>query len=460
MEEEEKETKAALSDQTSKHQVSSFRQLTRVQQSFIARSTTTSSSTKTVSSGTLSTLTSSNINDQNTIQEQKFSKTPQSSSFRQFTSSSTPKSAINKSQGRLAHMLEYEAESEDSFKSVPNPDRRELSRGTTEVAEELSSSRLMQASKNSFVALAQDKQRYQSSSSQLLPSSAGQTSVKSAAESTVTMSTSQTKDVLAESQVTARAKSSKTYLSTSQEDCENTQKKRQLSRSLSPMFSASSDVSGNTLSPVRTLSTAKSVETSATGREGRQWLTASGSGSYRSETAKSMESLRSNSTASSASGTAAHHTHRHSFLTSSERDMRRVVASSVEARSLENLEKEMRLMGKRKAVSGEEIVAGVEESGVTTAEMRRGLYAGVISPGERRITVPQHLSLPPPTGGYLSLATAGPDRKLTILSPHSPQQTDILQFSSSMTALKTRRKKAIVLPRLVLPRSESDVFLE
>jgi cAMP-specific phosphodiesterase 4 len=140
--------------------------------------------------------------------------------------------------------------------------------------------------------------------------------------------------------------------------------------------------------------------------------------------------------------------------------MRRVVASSVEARSLENLEKEMRLMGKRKTVSGEELIAGVEESGITTAELRRGLYAGVINTGERRITVPQHLSLPPPAGSYLSLATPGADRKLTILSPHSPHQPDLIQFSSSVTTLKTRRKKAIVLPRLVLPRSESDVFLE
>jgi len=140
--------------------------------------------------------------------------------------------------------------------------------------------------------------------------------------------------------------------------------------------------------------------------------------------------------------------------------MRRVVASSVEARSLENLEKEMRQMGKRKTVSGEELTAGVEESGMTAAERRRGLYAGVINPGERRITVPQHLSLPPPTGAYLSLSTPGGDRKLTIVSPHSPHQPDLLQFSSSITALKTRRKKAIVLPRLILPRSESDVFLE
>jgi cAMP-specific phosphodiesterase 4 len=140
--------------------------------------------------------------------------------------------------------------------------------------------------------------------------------------------------------------------------------------------------------------------------------------------------------------------------------MRRVVASSVEAKSLENLENEMRLMGKRKAVSGEEVLTGVEESSMTAAERRRGLYAGVINPGERRITVPQHLSLPPPTGTHLSLATPGGDRKLTILSPHGPLTPDLLQFSSSVTTLKTKRKKAMVLPRLILPRSDSDVFLE
>lgn len=158
-----------------------------------------------------------------------------------------------------------------------------------------------------------------------------------------------------------------------------------------------------------------------TGEDGPpQWLTA-----------RSMESLRS---------------HRQSFLTSSERDMRRVVASSVEARSLESLEREIRL--KRRAVSGEEIALRDRcEDQPLSAERRRGLYAGAVT-GERRAAVPSHLSL---------LTAPSPDRRLTILSPHSPHAApDLLQFAT----LKNRRKKAVVLPKLILPRSESDVFLE
>jgi cAMP-specific phosphodiesterase 4 len=353
-------------------------------------------------------------------------------------------------------MRAYGAVSEDSLDTG-----QELLR---DAIEGTSPSKITPTSKNPSMALAQEKQKYGSNSSQLLSSSSSgetvETSSTSAATAMATITISRSKDFSAQSQNQVTSKYPMTYLSASHEDYENIRQKKHLSRSLSPMSSASSDMSGASLSPARTLSTAKSVDTSATGREGRQWLTATGSSGYRSETAKSMESLRSNSTAASSSGTTVHHSHRQSFLTSSERDMRRVVASSVEARSLENLEKEMRQMGKRKAGSGEELIVSVEESAMTAAERRRGLYAGVINPGERRITVPQHLSLPPPTGGYLGLSTPGGDRKLTIVSPHSPHQPDLLQFSSSFTTLKTRRKKAIVLPRLILPRSESDVFLE
>lgn len=448
MEEEEEDVKSSSGSHTLKRQHSSFQQSTKVQQLF-------SSSTKNISSGNVSASISSDINKQAIIREEQFSKSLQSSSMSHFSPSSNIKSAINKSQGRLTHMSAYETASED---------RLDTAQEVLGVAiEETSSSKITPTSKCPSMALAEEKQMYGSSSSQLLSSSSGETvetSVTSAAKSTATITISHSKDVLAQNQNPVISKCSMTYLSASHEDYENIRQKKHLSRSLSPMSSASSDVSGATLSPARTLSAAKSVETSATGREGRQWLTATGSSSYRSETAKSMESLRSNSTATSSSGTSVHHSHRQSFLTSSERDMRRVVASSVEAKSLENLEKEMRQMGKRKVVSGEELITGVEESGMTAAERRRGLYAGVINPGERRITVPQHLSLPPPTGTYLSLATPGGDRKLTILSPHSPHQPDLLQFSSSFTTLKTRRKKAIVLPRLILPRSESDVFLE
>lgn len=139
----------------------------------------------------------------------------------------------------------------------------------------------------------------------------------------------------------------------------------------------------------------------------------------RVETARSMESLR---------------THHRSFLASSDRDVRR---------STENLEREAKL--KRRAVSGEEMSLGIEET--ITAERRRGLFAG---------SVPQHLSLPPPAT-YLSLSPG--DRRLTILSPHSPHHSqEMLHYSSSFSAIKMRKnKKSIVLPKLVLPRSDSEI---
>ncbi|CAH0554638.1 unnamed protein product [Brassicogethes aeneus] len=156
------------------------------------------------------------------------------------------------------------------------------------------------------------------------------------------------------------------------------------------------------------------------------------SAGHRTETTKSMESLRTSSK---------------SFLSASEKDMRRIFTEATETKSLENIEREMRL--KRHAVSGEgQTLAGSLGSSDDTisAERRRGLWAG-------RMRVPQHLSLPPPAG-YLSLSPG--DRKLTILSPHSPHRMpDLLHLSQ--TTLKTRRKKATVLPRLVLPRSDSDI---
>lgn len=138
----------------------------------------------------------------------------------------------------------------------------------------------------------------------------------------------------------------------------------------------------------------------------------------RVEQARSMESLR---------------THR-SFLALSDRDVRR---------STENLASKFN----RRAVSGEEMSLGIEES--ITAERRRGLFAGSGS-------VPQHLSLPPPAT-YLSLSPG--DRRLTILSPHSPHcSQEMLHYTSSFSALKIRKnKKSIVLPKLVLPRSDSEI---
>lgn len=140
----------------------------------------------------------------------------------------------------------------------------------------------------------------------------------------------------------------------------------------------------------------------------------------RVEQARSMESLRTS--------------HHRSFLATSDRDVRR---------STESLEREAKL--KRRAVSGEEMSLGIEEA--ITAERRRGLFAG---------SVPQHLSLPPPAN-YLSLSPG--DRRLTILSPHSPHHSqEMLHYSSSFSAVKMRKnKKSIVLPKLVLPRSDSEI---
>lgn len=152
------------------------------------------------------------------------------------------------------------------------------------------------------------------------------------------------------------------------------------------------------------------------------------SATIRTEAARSMESLR---------------TPNRPFLSSSERDMRKVFSESVETKSLENITKDIRL--KRYAVSGEgsSLLAGSDES--ISAEKRRGLWSG-------RSRVPQHLSLPPPAG-YLNLSPG--DRKMTILSPHSPHKMGDLMIMQ--TTLKTRRKKAMVLPRLVIPRSDTDV---
>lgn len=148
---------------------------------------------------------------------------------------------------------------------------------------------------------------------------------------------------------------------------------------------------------------------------------------YNSEDSRSLESLSS----SSETHVVASKTHYRSFLTSSKKDVRRIVA--LESKSSENLLREESL----------------------NAEVRRGLFASTAL--ERKI--PQQLSLPPPSSVFSLTSPGGSDRKITILSPHSPLQApDFPQFS--IQTLKSRRKKAIVLPRLVLPRDESEVFLE
>ncbi|CAH2107463.1 unnamed protein product [Euphydryas editha] len=142
----------------------------------------------------------------------------------------------------------------------------------------------------------------------------------------------------------------------------------------------------------------------------------------RVETARSMESLRpskDNSPARPASSCTSVRVHRSSFLTASERDVR-----------------ETRGVPARRALSGEDM---------GNAEKRRGLFAST----ERRAL--QQLSLPPP------------DRRLTILSPHSPMASAAeLQWPIS-SGIRGRRKKGMVLPKLILPRSDSDgsdVFFE
>ncbi|XP_012288313.1 cAMP-specific 3',5'-cyclic phosphodiesterase isoform X3 [Orussus abietinus] len=145
-----------------------------------------------------------------------------------------------------------------------------------------------------------------------------------------------------------------------------------------------------------------------------------------SEDSKSLESLSSSSETHAASKT-----HYRSFLTASRNDVRRIVTLE-SSRSSENLHREESL----------------------NAEIRRGLFANTGL--ERKL--PQHLSLPPATGIFSLTSPGGSDRKITILSPHSPIQAPDFQQLTAQT-LRTRRNKAIVLPRLVLPQSESDVFL-
>ncbi|KPI97958.1 hypothetical protein RR46_11079 [Papilio xuthus] len=142
----------------------------------------------------------------------------------------------------------------------------------------------------------------------------------------------------------------------------------------------------------------------------------------RVETARSMESLRPSkdtSPARPASSCTTVRIHRSSFLTASERDVR-----------------ESRGLPARRALSGEDMG--------NSAEKRRGLFAST----ERRAL--QQLSLPPP------------ERRLTILSPHSPLATTELQWPTP-PGIRGRRKKGMVLPKLILPRSDSDgseVFFE
>ncbi|CAB3379533.1 Hypothetical predicted protein [Cloeon dipterum] len=220
------------------------------------------------------------------------------------------------------------------------------------------------------------------------------------------------------------------------------------------------------------------VTMSEVGREGRQWLTTRSvkridcrsmeslrqqsstttSSAHLSQASscslRSMESLRSSSTEStqhhqpdSACLLTANRYAACTYKSTSERDMRQVASCQEASSSAFD-----RTVFKRRAVSGEEIVRQNSTGGHSTGGGRSSTFLSAtglceVAGGERKLFVPQHLSLP------------GSDsaRRLTILSPHSPQP-EAFQITSTMCTIKTRQRRAIVLPKLVLPRSESDVF--
>lgn len=90
-----------------------------------------------------------------------------------------------------------------------------------------------------------------------------------------------------------------------------------------------------------------------------------------------------------------------------------------------------------------------------SVEKRRNIFAGNLSlgksePGEHDTRGRMQLSLPPP-GSHLHV----PDRRITILSPHTPNYTpDLLQFNQT----KSNNRKSFILPKLLLPNSESQLF--
>ncbi|XP_074110213.1 phosphodiesterase dunce isoform X3 [Cotesia typhae] len=183
-------------------------------------------------------------------------------------------------------------------------------------------------------------------------------------------------------------------------------------------------------------------------RNSRNFLSAD----ERYEDSRSLESLTHVTTSSNTHQQKTSHHHYRSFIscssTSSSSSItgvgkRRAVASAVESRSSENLMRR-------------------EES--LNAEVRRGLYA---STALERKTPRLHLSLPHddvegaggPPGVFSLTSPGGSDRRIHILSPHSPLPAGDFFHQYTVQSLKSRRAKAHVLPRLVLPRSESEVLL-
>lgn len=121
--------------------------------------------------------------------------------------------------------------------------------------------------------------------------------------------------------------------------------------------------------------------------------------------------------------------------------------------------------GKRRAAESRSSENLMRREESLNAEVRRGLYANT---GLERKAPRLHLSLPHDdheaggsrSPGVFSLTSpGGSDRRIHILSPHSPLPIgDFHQYS--VQSLKSRRTKAHILPRLVLPRSESEVFIQ
>lgn len=214
--------------------------------------------------------------------------------------------------------------------------------------------------------------------------------------------------------VTAESASTSTSTSVRAQTSAESTETTTLSSISTAQYSDRSFVSKSTFSRSGTSSSSQEEEAAvqATLTSG-QYLAAA-----RVESARSMESLRPGKETSPARPASSCARHTRSFLTASERDVR-------EARGLPA----------RRALSGEDMGC--------SAERRRGLFAG----SERRVL--QQLSLPPP------------ERRLTILSPHSPQAGGELAWPAP--GIRGRRKKGMVLPKLILPRADSDgsdVFFE
>lgn len=89
-----------------------------------------------------------------------------------------------------------------------------------------------------------------------------------------------------------------------------------------------------------------------------------------------------------------------------------------------------------------------------SVEKRRHIFAGNLGKSEgaanSELRGRMQLSLPPQGAATLQV----PDRRITIMSPHTPNYTpDLLQFNQGK-----HRNKSFVLPKLLLPNSESHFF--